>query len=247
MAVIVLMYHRTPRGSPDGFYDVPMATFREQIERMIDAGTSFMRFSECDRDEYVGRGSHVAVTFDDGHASNADAFAFLADRQITPTAFIVRDWSERDPAFLSGRAISDLREVCEFGGHGASHMNLTAATDSQLAFELSSSRDFLAGIVGGPIATMGLPGGKGDARVLQYAVREGYRLVGNSRPLPHARRGVGVNRICVHSRMGVDEPRRFASASALYWLRGRIRATVSEQGPKLLGERVYAAAVGMLK
>jgi peptidoglycan/xylan/chitin deacetylase (PgdA/CDA1 family) len=247
MAVIVLMYHRTPKGSPEGFYDVAMTTFREQITRMSDAGVSFVRFSECDHEDYVERGTHVAVTFDDGHASNAEAFAFLADRRIVPTSFIVRDWSERDPTFLSKRAIVDLRKVCEFGAHGASHIDLRTTTDPQLTSELSSSRDFLAEILHEPIATMALPGGKGDARVMRFAVREGYALVGNSRPLPHARRGLGVNRICVHSRSGVDEPRRWANAGAPYWLLRRARLAVSEKGPRILGDRVYAEATKLLK
>jgi peptidoglycan/xylan/chitin deacetylase (PgdA/CDA1 family) len=224
-----------------------MATFREQMNRMIDAGVSFIRFSECDHSDYVARGRHVAVTFDDGHASNAEAFAFLADRRIVPTAFVVRDWSERDRAYLSARAIGDLNGVCEFGGHGASHVDLTAATDSRLAFELSASRDFLAAVLGAPVATMALPGGKGDARVIRFAVREGYRLVGNSRPLPHGRRGVAINRICVHGGTSVEWPRRLVDAGAMFWLRRRVRLAVSAHGPKIVGDGVYAAAAKLLK
>jgi peptidoglycan/xylan/chitin deacetylase (PgdA/CDA1 family) len=247
MSVLVLMYHRTPRGSPESFYDVGMATFREQILRLIDAGVSFVRFSECDRTDFCARGRHVAVTFDDGHASNAEAFAFLAECRIVPTAFVVRDWSERGGGYLSPRAIADLKDVCEFGGHGASHVDLTSTTDSQLAFELSASRDFLGEILGRPVPTMALPGGKGDARVTRFAVGEGYRLIGNSRPLPHARRGVGVNRVCVNGRTGADAPRCLAQAEAMFWLRRRARLAMSASARKILGGRLYAAAVQALK
>jgi peptidoglycan/xylan/chitin deacetylase (PgdA/CDA1 family) len=247
MSVIVLMYHRTPASGGEGFYDVPLASFREQVERMIDAGVSFIRFSDCDSETCVHRGNHVAITFDDGDASNSEAFRFLADRRITPTAFIVRDWAKREKAYLSPGAIADLKGLCEFGGHGASHVNLAAATDAELTRELSASRDFLQDLLGAPVPTMALPGGKGDARVLRFAAREGYRLVGNSIPLPHARPGLSVNRICVNSRTSVAEPLRLATAGAGYWLRRRARMAASRLGSKVLGDTVHAAAARLLK
>src|ERR1700744_1119386 len=101
MAVIVLMYHHTPQGGAEGFYDVPLGAFRDQMNALADAGASFIKFSECDRPEFVTRGIHVALTFDDGHASNEAAFRWLNDRKVPPMAMIVRDWSSRDPAYLS--------------------------------------------------------------------------------------------------------------------------------------------------
>jgi len=95
VAVLVLMYHHTPDGAPEGFYDVGLSTFRDQIAAMRDAGVSFIRFTDCDRPEYVERGVHVALTFDDGHATNEAAFRILADLGLTPMAFIVRDAERR--------------------------------------------------------------------------------------------------------------------------------------------------------
>src|SRR5947209_1570825 len=141
MAVIVLMYHHTPQGAPEGFYDVALTTFRDQIRALRDAGVSFVKFSDCDRPEIVRSGTRVALTFDDGHASNAAAFRILADEGVTPTAFIVRDWSSRDPRYLSAPALGDLSEICELGGHGATHRALNSLRPAELAEELSASRD----------------------------------------------------------------------------------------------------------
>ena len=44
MAVVVLMYHHTPDGAPEGFYDVALSTFRDQIRALLDAGVSFIPF-----------------------------------------------------------------------------------------------------------------------------------------------------------------------------------------------------------
>ena len=247
MAVIVLMYHHTPDGAPEGFYDVGLSTFRDQIAAMRDAGVSFIRFSDCDRPEYVERGLHVSLTFDDGHATNEAAFRILADQGLTPMAFIVRDWSTRDPGYLSARALADLRDICEFGGHGATHRALTSLSAAELADELAASRDYVGTVSGSPLATMALPGGHGGPRELAAAERAGFKLVGNSRPLPHCRLGVGVNRICVNRTHDARAPLRWAQAPALHWTMLRARYAATATGRRLMGDRLYGALTALAK
>jgi peptidoglycan/xylan/chitin deacetylase (PgdA/CDA1 family) len=247
MAVVVLMYHHTPDGAPEGFYDVALSTFRDQICALLDAGVSFVPFSECGRREYVERGAHVALTFDDGHASNEAAFRFLADRGLKPTAFVVRDWSTRDPRYLSARALGDLRGVVELGGHGATHRAFTSLSDAELADELASSRDFVGGIAGAPVTEMALPGGHGGKRELAAAARAGFRLVGNSRPLPHRRLGLSVNRICINRSHDAPAPLGLARAGALHWGLVRARFAAAGAGRRLMGRRLYGALVAMTR
>lgn len=247
MAVIVLMYHHTPDGAPEGFYDVGLATLRDQIRALRDAGVSFVKFSECDRPDYVRSGTHVALTFDDGHASNAAAFRFLADEGLAPTAFVVRDWSARDPAYLSASALGDLKGICELGGHGATHRALTSLTDAELADELAASRDYLGGIAGVPVKTMALPGGHGGARERAAALRAGFTLIGNSRPLPHAVPGANVNRICVNRTHDARAPLRWAQAGALHWTALRARFAATAAGRRLMGKTLYGALTALAK
>ncbi len=247
MAVIVLMYHHTPEGAPEGFYDVALATFRDQIAAMRDAGVSFIKFTDCDRPDYVERGTHVALTFDDGHASNEAAFRILADQGLTPMAFVVRDWSTRDARYLSARALGDLKDVCELGGHGATHRALTSLSDAELADELAASRDYVEGVSGRPATAMALPGGHGAARELAAAERARFRLVGNSRPLPHARLGIGVNRICVNRTHDAHAPLGWAQASSLHWTLKRARFAATATGRRLLGGKLYGALTALAK
>ena len=247
MAVIVLMYHHTPDGAPEGFYDVGLSTFRDQIAAMRDGGVSFIRFTDCDRSDYVERGLHVAVTFDDGHATNEAAFRMLADQGVTPTAFIVRDWSTRDVSYLSARALADLRDICELGGHGATHRALTSLSDAELADELAASRDYVGAVSGTPAATMALPGGHGGPRELVAAQRAGFKLVGNSRPLPHRRLGIGVNRICVNRTHDARAPLRWAQAPSLHWTMLRARFAATATGRRVLGDRLYGALTALAK
>lgn len=247
MAVIVLMYHHTPDGAPEGFYDVALSTLRDQIAAMREAGVSFIKFTDCDRAEFVERGAHVAVTFDDGHATNEAAFRVLADAGLTPMAFVVRDWSTRDPRYLSARALGDLSQVCELGGHGATHRALTSLSDAELADELAASRDYVEAIAGRPATAMALPGGHGQTRELAAAERARFRLVGNSRPLPHRRLGIGVNRICVNRTHDAQAPLRWAQASALHWTMLRARYAASATGRRLMGGKLYGALTALAK
>ncbi len=245
MSVVVLMYHHTPQ-TPDGFYDVSLATFRSQIETLLEGGVSFVKFSECDRPEYVERGRHVALTFDDGHATNEAAFRYLSDYGLLPTAFVVRDWSTRDSRYLSARALSDLKHVAEFGGHGVSHRALTSLSDLDLRDELNASRDFV-GTLGRAADTMALPGGHGGARELAAASQTGFRLVGNSRPLPQGRVSASVNRICVNSTHDRQAPLRWVKTGGLQWSLQRARFAATATGRRWLGGRLYGALTALAK
>ncbi len=245
MSVVVLMYHHTPE-TPDGFYDVGFSTFRDQIRALRAADVSFIKFSECDRPAYVERGRHVALTFDDGHATNEAAFRVLSDDGLVPTAFVVRDWSTRDARYLSARSLSDLKGVCELGGHGASHRALTSLSDLDLGDELAASRDFVASLAGSA-RTMALPGGHGGPRELAAARQAGFRLVGNSRPLPQGRVAESVNRICVNRTHDAQAPLRWVQAGGLQWGLQRARFAATATGRRMLGGRLYGALTALAK
>lgn len=247
MSVIVLMYHHTPDGAPEGFYDVALSTFRDQIRAMRDAGLSFIRFGDCDRPEYVSRGTHVALTFDDGHATNEAAFRVLADEGLTPTAFIVRDWSTRDSRYLSARALGDLKGVVDLGGHGASHRALSSLSEAELADELAASRDYVEAVSGAPAATMALPGGHGGPREIAAAQRAKFRLVGNSRPLPQTALSPSVNRICVNRTHDARAPLAWAQASPLHWGLTRARFAATATARRWMGGRLYGALTALAK
>ncbi len=247
MAVLVLMYHHTPAGAAEGFYDVPLPVLRAQIEALREAGASFIRFGACAERERVEQGLHVALTFDDGHASNEAAFRLLSDLGITPTAFIVRDWSQRDRRYLSAAALADLRGVVDFGGHGATHRALSSLSPQELADELAASRDYVSSIAGAPAATMALPGGHGARRELDAARSAGFSLVGNSRALPHTRLGIGVNRICVNRTHDARAPLSWARTSAWRWRLVGARLTATAAGRRVLGARLYGALTALAK
>jgi peptidoglycan/xylan/chitin deacetylase (PgdA/CDA1 family) len=140
-----------------------------------------------------------------------------------------------------------LRDVCELGGHGATHRALTSLGEAELADELAASRDYVEAVSGRRARAMALPGGHGRMRELAAAERARFDLVGNSRPLPHRRLGLGVNRICINRTHDARAPLRWAQASALHWtlLRARYGATATARG--LMGGKLYGALTALAK
>ena len=196
MAVIVFMFHRTPPRA-EQVWDVPLGKFKTQVQRMINSGVSFIRFHQAAQPKYLTKGSHVVLTFDDGHASNYDAFEYLSEKGIIPAAFVVRDWAEHRPEFLSSGTISSLSTVCDFGAHGVTHRDLTTLTEQELTGELMSSRTFLEDATGQSIRIMSLPGGRCNERVIRSARNCGYQVIGNSVFNANWRAETSVNRLCI--------------------------------------------------
>jgi peptidoglycan/xylan/chitin deacetylase (PgdA/CDA1 family) len=231
MAVAVLMYHGTPRSAVDE-WDVSLPCFREQVDRLFDAGFSFIPFGSVHQPDLLARGRHVAVTFDDGERSNIGAIEYLHALGVRPTAFIVREWAEKgsgpkgSTAYLDRGELLRLAEICDFGAHGATHMGMTELAPPDLDKELHSSRDFLQQQLGRPVDRMALPGGLWNAAVLYACHRHGFSLVGNSIVDINRSVELSVNRIVIAARHAGDYPLRMAGASAAYWALRRLRRRI---------------------
>jgi hypothetical protein len=112
---------------------------------------------------------------------------------------------------------------------------------------LANSKSYLEDALSASVRWMALPGGKGNAQVLNCAASAGYALVGNSVADLNRHVGLSVNRPCVTSEMGAKAPLRWATAGSRYWLTKRFRRGISALGLELMGEQRYILARDMLK
>lgn len=126
------------------------------------------------------------ITFDDGHVSNYDiALPALADRNLTATFFLTVGWTATRPGYMDWNQVRSLHAAGQrIGAHGWSHTLLTHCDDNMLATELQTSRLTLEDKLGAAVATMSLPGGRFDQRVLAACRAAGYAHVFTS--IPHA-------------------------------------------------------------
>lgn len=171
----ILTYHRIaddPRS--------PLATsvpeFERQIRELAERGYSSIRLQELPAMLQQERRQVVAVTFDDGYASFAEAaWPVLRRYGFTATVFLITGsvgGSAGGPGggpgekMLSWDDVSRLAaEGCEIGAHTRSHPPLIELPDERVREELEGSRDDIARRAGVAARSFAYPFGACDARV----------------------------------------------------------------------------------
>jgi len=237
------MYHKTPKVPGQGIWDIPLSAFRDQINLLLDSGFGFIRFSDALNENNLTGPTRVCVTFDDGHRSNLEAFAFLHEKGIKPASFMVSNWSRDDAAYISPREILEFNDCCDFGGHGATHRNLTLLSQSELDDELATSRRFLEDAISASVTSMAVPGGHINDTVIHAAKKCGYLTIGNSVPLNNAAPGDSVNRIAVRAADSASDVKRLVGASSVYWSWRRARRKLLATSRGVLGAGRYDSVV----
>lgn len=247
MAVLCLMYHHTPNDQASSLWDVPLKKFTREVDLLVDAGVSFIDFSQVRDPKCLSSGIHVALTFDDGHISNMAAFDYLASRSIRPAAFIVKQWADELREFMSAKEIDEYSSICDFGSHGLSHRNMNQLTGSELSIELSSSKAYLEDIIGSAVDIMALPGGHGDKTVLDEAEKAGYSIVANSIPNINLRKTLSVNRVCITNEHAEEKPSKYATANLTYWRLKRLQRATSSLSIAILGSKSHVKVSKLVK
>src|SRR3569832_845893 len=196
MSVFVFMYHRTPAEAQDRF-DVSLRTFKAQVDALIEAGVKIVPFDAVNDHAAPRHGKYACITFDDGHASNAPAYEYLAERGVRPASFIVRRRAETgagEPGagYQQDEELQAVASSCDLGAHGVNHVCLAMIPLADAAEELRSSRAYLVQVLGRKVDTMALPGGSQSPEVMESARAVGYRLIGTSVAAPLWAEGVAV-------------------------------------------------------
>lgn len=182
--VTVLMYHAV--GQPDAAnaatdpqYTVSDAAFFAQLTVLQ---VRRRRMSSLQRLLASGvRERRVAITFDDGHESNARAADLIAMCGGTADFFINPSTIGR-PGFLDWPAV---RRMAAFGhsiqSHGLTHRHLDALGDEEVRRELRESKARIEHEVGVPVTLFAPPGGRLRPGVARLAQEAGYGALCNSR------------------------------------------------------------------
>jgi peptidoglycan/xylan/chitin deacetylase (PgdA/CDA1 family) len=235
MAVLALMYHRTP-AEAGHVLDVPMPLFRAQIQALQAAGIQFIRFGEAlDRRWYDGE-TVVTITFDDGHESNLEAMAFLHEVGIPSTSFFVSDFVRLGkPGYMESELVKVASGFCEVGAHGASHTGFTSLAPEALEAELLASKAYLEALCGRAVMTLSAPGGAIDRQVVRVARKAGFEVVGDSEALLNTSPCLPLHRVCMLDGQGPEHALSLVHAGPLYWARKRLRRIAVRAATQWLG------------
>lgn len=117
----------------------------------------------------------LALTFDDGpHPAFTDRLLqVLKEERVAATFFIVGSQAQRYPVLLR----SVVRQGHELANHTFHHPNLLTLAPEDVLRELGDTRRLIREFTNKDTLFFRPPGGRYDARTLDAAGREGYRMV----------------------------------------------------------------------
>ncbi|HXM60990.1 MAG TPA: polysaccharide deacetylase family protein [Terriglobales bacterium] len=189
--VVFLMYHelelpgRSLCQAEAGYsrYVVHEAQFRSQIRWLHEARWRGLSVSEALAfGPWNSRETEsVAVTFDDGCESDLIIAApVLKEAGCNATFYITVSYIGQR-GYMSAIQLRELSAFgFEIGCHSMTHAYLTDLDERALQVEIGESKVELEEILGKPVEHFSCPGGRCDARVIQFARRAGYNSVANS-------------------------------------------------------------------
>jgi peptidoglycan/xylan/chitin deacetylase (PgdA/CDA1 family) len=185
--LVVLMYHGLHHvaGEPhfDPRYSVHPGEFERQM-RLLAARRARCWLPGLPALPIAHDGvPEVMVSFDDGAASDAEvALPILAGLGLRAASFVTSGFVGK-PGRVSAGQLRELAAVgMLIGAHGRSHRLLATLSAAELDEELRGSRAELEDLLGTPVTTLALPGGRGGAREHAAARAAGYTLVFGSQP-----------------------------------------------------------------
>jgi peptidoglycan/xylan/chitin deacetylase (PgdA/CDA1 family) len=254
--ILVLCYHAISERWPAELAVTP-TQFEQQLRYLVGRGYRGATFTAALTQRAPGR--TLVVTFDDALRSVRELAVPVLDRLglaatvFAPTAYVGSDrpmsWPGIDhwlgtphgPELLP-LSWGELRELVaagwEVGSHSRTHPRLTQLDDSELARELSRSKEECEQRLGRPCTSIAYPFGDVDGRVAAAAARAGYRAGAALSARPHRPRRLEWPRYGVSREDSAARFRRQVSP-----LVRRLRASPAGPG----ADRAGALLLGVLR
>ncbi len=150
----------------------------------------------CKHIDYIGKSKPLAlqlknqskitqscITFDDGHLSNyLVAFPKLLEKKLS-AEFYVNSSMVGTENFMSWAQLKEMNDAgMSIQSHGHNHHYISDMTDSEITYELKTSKELIEKNLGNKVIIFAPPGGRTDKRVSRIAKSLGYRCIANSRP-----------------------------------------------------------------
>ena len=124
----------------------------------------------------------VLLTFDDGHASNAElALPLLKQRGLSALFFVTTDFIGQRAGFCTWDQVRQLaQQGMVVGGHGHTHRFLSDLDSNSVFAELQNCKDTLETQLQCEIRHMSFPGGRYSLEAINLAKNYGYKYLYSS-------------------------------------------------------------------
>lgn len=176
----ILMYHSIAYEKGNDVR-IPKEKFREQMKFLKDNGYTSLTLDEVNdlfTSNFPVPKKSVVITFDDGYVDNyTNAFPILKEFGIKATIFVITDWADKLPQFMT---ISQLREMDENGidieAHTQIHDQLDKLTYEEQLKTLKGSKEFLEKNLNKRVSFMAYPFGKYNSTTIKATRDAGYTV-----------------------------------------------------------------------
>lgn len=201
----VLLYHHVADGPEPSQYVSP-AVFRRQLDELARAGLGGRSVGGLVSEGFpVGA---VALSFDDGYRSAADASAEVIGRGWSATLFVVPDWIGSRADIVTWPTLAELSaRGIEIGAHGADHASLCGRTVDVLTAELRRARETIEQRLGTAVRGLAYPFGLAPAAARTAARGAGFEYACTTEPGSN-RAGGDPFRLRRNEILGTDTRRR---------------------------------------
>lgn len=257
----ILMYHglyaneaqRLAIDPVDRPYALSTDTFARQLDLLAQANIPVIspRALEQAADTVPGG---VLLTFDDGHASNAElALPLLRQRGLSALFFVTTDFIGQRPGFCNWDQVRTLAQHgMTIGGHGQTHRFLSDLPEPELRRELLQSHARIAQELHASVLQMSFPGGRYDARCLQIAREAGFSVLHGSEigalPARHtAPKRRPLPRLAIRANTPDSVFLDFARAAPMRMLRAQTLSQAKTWAKRLIGNQRYHRLYARLK
>jgi peptidoglycan/xylan/chitin deacetylase (PgdA/CDA1 family) len=245
---VVLMYHRLGEGRladrepGEDVYAVTPDAFAAQMEALAASACTVVPFERAAAGGDLPPRA-VAITFDDGNATDHSAALPVLRRFGYPATFFVIPAAIGRPGFLGWEEVAELASAgMTVGGHGLDHTLLSTLQGDTLREHLAEAHRRLAERLGAPPSCISLPGGAGGAVAIAACRQAGFQWVGTSVPrrAGGGRPESGVPRFAVRRGDGLGELRALVEQRPLALARHEVRHRLLGGLRAVLGGGVYA-------
>lgn len=216
-----ILFHDILTGNPGidriGLDHCPCVLPRERFDHLIRilrehgySSVTTVDLLDCARRAEPLPVKAVAITFDDGHASNfTEALPILKKYGMRAMFFVTTGWIGK-PGMLTWEQLGSLQsEGMEIGSHTVNHPIPVDLSEEDLRGELVKSKRALDASLLSPVLSLSSPTGFHDPRMRRLSGEAGYEAmyVGITRmfdPLPGKMDPHWINRIDVKAGMSVE-------------------------------------------
>ena len=176
--VPVLNYHMVEDGLPSRI-SVSTQDFEEQMAYLHRRGYTSITPDQLLRHIKSGAplpDKPVVITFDDGYADNfTNAYPIMQKYGFTGTIFVISDFVENNPRYLTWKQIKELHDHgFVIGSHTLSHVPLTNLSEQEAVHQLVKSREGIEWRLNTPVRYFAYPTGAFNQNIEGIVARSGY-------------------------------------------------------------------------